>query len=164
MAWSEHKIFIQCTHPSFTLPSFGLDYANNSCTIRIVSRSGDLVTFLQMFDLLLCTIMHINCTVSMEATPTIIATIRIVIKLIHCLSKLLCILNDLLLCLLSKRSRGWVHTIVDIISIVGHIVEHISSKILEALFSKITFALHIERSDQVSKLVLAPFLDVFDLF
>ena len=67
----------------------------------------------------------------MEATAAIVATIVIIIEIVHGLSKLLCVLDlgyDFFLC---SEGRSWrVHAVVDIVCRVRNIVEHVTTEVL----------------------------------
>jgi len=111
--------------------------------------------------LFIATISHFDGVSSCKTTATIVATI-IIVEGVH-LSSEICSTLYLccILCLLcSKRSSWWIHRIVNIISRVCQIIEQLSSKVLQDLFSKIALDLHLKRSNQVSQLVLAPFLNI----
>jgi len=79
-----------------------------------------------------------------EAAATVIASSIIVIKVVHCLLELLSILNLVLGSLGSERCSRRVHIVVDVIGGVGHIIEHFTAEVLEALLSEVAFALHEE--------------------
>ena len=88
-------------------------------------------------------IVHLDKAISMEATAAIVASIVIIIEIVHGLSKLLCVLDlgyDYFSC---SKGRSWrVHTVVDIVRSVRNIVEHVTAEVLQTLLSEVSFALH----------------------
>ena len=89
-------------------------------------------------------IQHLNRAASVEAATAIIASVTIVIKVVHCLLELLSILNLGGGSLGRERCGRRVHVVVDVIGYVGYIVEHVATEVLEALLSEVTLALHEE--------------------
>lgn len=76
--------------------------------------------------------------------------------------KLLCTLNDWCLVFqeIQQRWLWWIHTVVDVVGIVRDLVEEFAPEGVEGVVSEVCLDLQVQRSDQLSVLVLAPFLHV----
>jgi len=128
-------------------------------------QTGNLISFDQVFDEFGGSICHLNGVVTGKASSAVVAVAAValvVVEVVHLCSEILSTLD--LSCGLSgglTRRNGWLHVVVDVISRIGEVVEHLTAEVLEHLLPEVSFALHLKRLDQVPQLVLAPLLHVF---
>lgn len=80
-------------------------------------------------------------------------------------SKLLCILDNGRICLHLICQRGFwrVHTVVNIVSFIGNLVEQFTAEGVKRVVAEICLDLHVKGSHQLSVLVLTPFGHVLAL-
>jgi hypothetical protein len=144
---------------ALTLPSLGLHDANDFCALAI-SR-GNPIALCQILDEFARTVPHLDDAVACEAAAAVVAIVPVVIlKVVQFVGKLLGALNFLEFFgvfgsflagyFLEEGRLGRLHLVVNIVRLVGDVVEELTAKIFEALLSEIAFALHLQRSNQVA--------------